>query len=149
MNELYTVTKFIVDRTKESPLVNTVSFDKTSEIDTSKENIYPLVNIDLVDSDPISNTLVFNYIITVLQQRDYDNELNNNKELNRSNLIDNLNECYSIITRTINSIENNYNDEDIEIKRKSNITVLKAFGRQDLDGIRMTLSLEIENKTAC
>ena len=89
------------------------------------------------------------YIITILQQRDYDNESNNDKELNQDNLIDNLNECYSIITRTINSIENNYNDEDIEIKRKSNITILKAFGRQNLDGIRMTLSLEIENKTAC
>ena len=50
---------------------------------------------------------------------------------------------------SVNCIENNYNDEDIEIKRKSNITILKAFGRQNLDGIRMTLSLEIENKTAC
>ena len=149
MNELYTVTKFLTDKVKESPLVNTVSFEKTSEIDPNKENIYPLVNIDLVDSEPVSNTLVFNYTVTILQQRDYDNEANNDKELNQDNLIDNLNECYSIITRTINSIENNYNDEDIEIKRKSNITILKAFGRQNLDGIRMTLSLEIENKTAC
>lgn len=149
MNELYTVTNFLVDKAKESPLVNTISFEKTSEIDPNKENIYPLVNVDLVDSDPVSDTLVFNYIVTILQQRDYDNEANNDKELNQDNLIDNLNECYSIITRTINSIENNYNYEDIEIKRKSNITVLKAFGRQSLDGIRMTLSLEIENKTAC
>ena len=69
--------------------------------------------------------------------------------MNQDNLIDNLNECYSIITRAINSIENNYNDDDIEIKRKSNINILKSVGRQDLDGIRMTLSLEIENKTAC
>ena len=81
MTELSTVSIFLIDKFKSQPLVNTITFEKTGEIDTNKNNIYPLVNIDIVDSDPIGNILTFNYNITILQQRDIDNEINNDKIL--------------------------------------------------------------------
>lgn len=149
MTELSTVSIFLVDKFKSQPLVNTISFEKTGEIDANKNNIYPLVNIDIVDTDPIGDILTFNYIITILQQRDIDNELNNDKILNKDNMIDNLNECYAIATRCVNNIERTENDYDIEILRKSNITLLKDFNTQKLDGVRFNLSLSIQNNTPC
>ena len=149
MTELSTVSIFLVDKFKSQPLVNTISFEKTGEIDANKNNIYPLVNIDIVDTDPIGDILTFNYVITILQQRDIDNELNNDKILNKDNMIDNLNECYAIATRCVNNIERNENEYDIEILRKSNITLLKDFNTQKLDGVRFNLSLSIQNNTPC
>lgn len=149
MTELSTVSIFLVDKFKSQPLVNTISFEKTGEIDANKNNIYPLVNIDIVDTDPIGDILTFNYVITILQQRDIDNELNNDKILNKDNMIDNLNECYAIATRCVNNIERTENDYDIEILRKSNITLLKDFNTQKLDGVRFNLSLSIQNNTPC
>ena len=149
MTELSTVSIFLVDKFKSQPLVNTISFEKTGEVDVNKNNIYPLVNIDIVDTDPIGDILTFNYVITILQQRDIDNELNNDKILNKDNMIDNLNECYAIATRCVNNIERTENDYDIEILRKSNITLLKDFNTQKLDGVRFNLSLSIQNNTPC
>ena len=148
-NELFTVTKFIMDTFTDVPIVNTVSFEKTNDIDFNKENIYPLVNIDLVDSEPIDEVIVFNFTINILQQRDIDNELNNDKGLNKDNLIDNLNECYSIATRVFNHMNSNFNDHQIEISNQSAIRMVRnAYGNK-LDGVAYELSLEIPNTTVC
>ena len=149
MTELSTVSIFLIEKFKSQPLVNTITFEKTGEIDTNKNNIYPLVNIDIVDSDPIGNILTFNYNITILQQRDIDNEINNDKILDKDNMIDNLNECYAIATRCINNIDHNENDYDIEISRRSNISLLKDYATQKLDGVRFNISLSIKNNTPC
>ena len=66
-NELYTVTQFLIDEFNLNPIVNTISFEKTTEIDFNKENIYPLVNIDLVNADPIGDMLTFNYTVSILK----------------------------------------------------------------------------------
>lgn len=149
MTELSTVSIFLIDKFKSQPLVNTITFEKTNEVDVNKNNIYPLVNIDIVDSDPIGNILTFNYNITILQQRDIDNEINNDKILDKDNMIDNLNECYAIATRCINNIDHNENDYDIEISRRSNISLLKDYATQKLDGVRFNISLSIKNNTPC
>ena len=149
MTELSTVSIFLIEKFKSQPLVNTITFEKTNEVDVNKNNIYPLVNIDIVDSDPIGNILTFNYNITILQQRDIDNEINNDKILNKDNMIDNLNECYAIATRCINNIDHNENDYDIEISRRSNISLLKDYATQKLDGVRFNISLSIKNNTPC
>lgn len=147
-NELYTVTQFLIDEFKLNPIVNTITFEKTVEIDFNKENIYPLVNIDLTSADPIGDMLTFNFNVSILQQRDYDNQLNNDKLLNKDNLIDNLNECMVIATRVINGVKSS-NINDIEVLRLSSIEILKNVNTQNLDGVRFQLSLQIENTTTC
>lgn len=149
MNELSKVSIFIVERFKNNPMVNTITFEKSSEIDHNKTNIYPLVNVDLIDSDPISGMLTFNYIITILQQRDFDKQINNDKIFDKDNMFDNLNECYSIATRFINGLEFLNNDQDIDISRKSNVQMMKDFGTNQLDGVRFTISLIVKNETPC
>lgn len=146
-NEVYQLTSYIINEFKDNPIVNTISFEKTSEIDFNKENIYPLVNVDLVSTPPITNLIRVNYVITILQQRDYENSLNNDKLLNKDNLIDNLNETYTILTRFINSF--NTMTEDIDLVSTSDIEFVKNEGTQNLDGVRITIVLEIVNSTPC
>lgn len=148
MNELYLVSQFIITKFQENPMVNTVTFEKTSDIDLNKENIYPISNIDLIDSIVLDELITFNFIITVIQQRDIDNELNNDK-LFGSNLIDNLNETHSIAVRFINNIRKGYNDENIDIESVGNLSMVKFNNTNLLDGVRFNLAVSIPNNTPC
>jgi len=148
MNELYTVTDFIIKRFQLNPLVNTISFEKTADMDLNKENIYPLVNIDYTLSTPTEEVIYFVYQISIVQQRDIDNELNNDK-LFGSNMIDNLNETMSIAVKFINNIRNNHNDDDIFIENITDVTPLKLQRGNMVDGQQFTITLGIANNTPC
>jgi hypothetical protein len=149
MNEIFTVTKWLQQKFQDNPIVNTVTFDKTTEMDMEKTQIYPIVNIDIIDTDPIDEIITINYIITVLQERDIDDEMNNDKQLWEDNVIDNLSECHKIISGAINNLKYQENDLGINIERQSNIEFLRKEVRNTLDGVRLSLSLSIENSSSC
>lgn len=148
MNELSIVSDFTIDKFKSNPLVNTIAFEKTVEMDYNKENLYPLVNIDMTNSVVTDQEIGVNYIITIVEARDVDNELNNDK-IYGSNMIDNLNECHTIAVKFINEIRKQNNDYSIEMTNLSSITFLKLY-EGVLDGVRFTMTLNIENGiTSC
>ena len=148
MNELSIVSDFTIDKFKSNPLVNTIAFEKTVEMDYNKENLYPLVNIDMINSVVTDQEIGVNYIITIVEARDVDNELNNDK-IYGSNMIDNLNECHTIAVKFINEIRKQNNDYSIEMTNLSSITFLKLY-EGVLDGVRFTMTLNIENGvTSC
>lgn len=149
MNELSRVSNFVIDTFQESPLVNTVIFGKTSDIDINKTNIYPLVNVSIVETQIEEQVIIISYEIVIAQQRDEDSELNNNKLLEASNLIDNLNETHTIASAFINSIRRNNNNDGIEIESLSTVR-LKIFEETNiLDGVEFTVALMIENDNPC
>jgi hypothetical protein len=148
MNELSIVSDFTIDKFKSNPLVNTIAFEKTVEMDYNKENLYPLVNIDIINSVVTDQEIGVNYIITIVEARDIDNELNNDK-IYGTNMIDNLNECHTIAVKFINEIRKQNNDYSIEMTNLSSITFLKLY-EGVLDGVRFTMTLNIENGvTSC
>ena len=147
MNELAFVTQFIIDEFKLNILVNTITFEKSSDIDLNKENIYPLVNIDIIESTYGDQVLTFNYIITILQQRDTEPKLTDNKIFG-SNLIDNLNECNSIAVKFLTSVRNT-NDTNIDFIEISVIEMIKYEYGNLLDGVKFTLTAEYPNLTPC
>ena len=148
MNEISKVSYFVVDKFKSNPLVNTISFEKTVEMDFNKENIYPLVNIDVVFANPEGENTVVKYILTVVQERDVDNEHNNDK-LFGSNLIDNLNETHQILSKFIKEVSYQHNQYDIDVNAVTNINFLKNF-RGAVDGSQVEIELLITNDiSAC
>jgi len=148
MNELFATTKFVVDKFKENPLVNTMTFEKTSDIDLNKENIYPLINIDYTIGENADINLNFTYIITILQQRNIEPKLINDK-LFGSNLIDNLSETLNIANKFINNIRHNYNDLGIDILTLTTIRPVRFESKNTLDGQQFTITFQIENDTTC
>ena len=148
MNELALCTDFLLDRLDSNPLINTITFIKTNDIDLNKENIYPVANVDIIESVIGDEVITINYIISILQQRDIDTNFNNDKIYN-DNLIYNLNETNGIATRFINNIKRTVNDYDIEIGDISSLVMVKYSNSNLLDGVRFTLTLEIPNMTSC
>lgn len=140
MNEVSRTTDYIINAFSADTLVNTIAFEKSIEMDLNKENLYPLVNIDILSSTITNNSVNINYTISVVEARDKDNELNNDKLLG-SNLIDNLNECHSIASRFISVLQAQNNDDLIEIDDLTDITFLKLYNW--LDGVRFNIRLSI------
>lgn len=140
MNEVSQITNYIINSFSADTLVNTIAFEKTQEMDLNKENLYPLVNIDILNSIITNNSVNINYTISVVEIRDVENELNNDKLLG-SNLIDNLNETHSIASRFISKLQGQNNDELIEIETLTEIRFLKLYN--SLDGVRFDIRLSI------
>lgn len=147
MNEPSKIYKFVINRFKEDELVNTVSIVDTDEMDNNNENIYPLVNIDLQTSEVLSDAIVFNFIITIVQERDVIPDKTDSKLLTDINFIDNINETHTISTKFINNLTFKNNDENIEIDELSDLTILKDW-RTGLDGVQFEINLSIHNETS-
>ena len=68
------------------------------------------MDIDLNQSEVLETVHRFYYIIHIYQQRDSEPRTNLNNKLLNTNMIDNLNETYSIATKLINNVRSYNND---------------------------------------
>ncbi len=148
MNHISRISQYIVDQFEMNPLVNTIAFEKTSEMDYNKSNIYPLVNIDIINSRIEDNLIHINYTFTIVEGRDVDNESNNDK-LFGSNLIDNLNETHAIGLKFINYFTNLNNQQEIDIDIDTN-PELRFVKLKDgaLDGVQFDMEFTMDNDMA-
>lgn len=145
MNELSKINDFVINIFQVNPLVNTITIVPTIEMDADKEILYPLVNIDLRESDIEGDAVIATYKISVVQQRDVINEKTNNKLLTDSNYLDNMNETHSIINKFITYLNLQNNDSNIEIQSLTKLKPLKNVGLNGLDGFQFDIELSIYN----
>jgi hypothetical protein len=150
MNETSKINNFTIALFNANELVNTISIIPTNLIDLNKENIYPLVNVEMLTADVQPDVIVFDFRITVVQQRDVRPIKTDSKLLSDSNYLDNINETLSIAQRFINVLTRQNNDYEIEIVNQSNVDFLKEWRGSMLDGVQFTIELSIPNDdTSC
>jgi len=145
MNEIYIINDWLIKEFQKNILVNTISTLPTLQMDANISNIYPLVNLDLLDTDITENLISANYRITIVQQRDTKAQATDNKLLVDTNYIDNVSETHSIAHKLLNALLRAHNDLNIEILSQSNLRQLKNWSRNSLDGVQFELELSIPN----
>lgn len=145
-NEISKINNWVVSEYQKNNLVNTISIVPTLELDLNKENIYPLVNADMTETDIQEQVVIVFFTMTIVQQRDNRPVKTNSKLLEDDNYLDNINETHSIAQRFINVLLNQNNDELIEISSLSSIKILKKWRGGMLDGVQFTIQLSIPNK---
>jgi hypothetical protein len=145
MNEISLIYKFLIEHFKNDLLVNTITILPTLEMDLNKENIYPLVNLDLKETSPAYDNIEAQFTITILQQRDVNAKKIDNKLLTNTNYVDNLNETHSIGLKLINRLEKQNNNENVEVSTYTNFRILKDYGMSGLDGVQFDIDLIVEN----
>jgi len=146
MNEVSKMYDFLIGLFQANDLVNTISLVNTIDMDSNKENIYPLVNLDLRETETQDQAIIFSFRITVVQQRDIKPIKTDSKLLSNTNYIDNLNETHSILNKVINYLVRQNNDYDIEIVQQGTNRILKEFGLSNLDGVQLDIDLAIPNE---
>lgn len=145
------VTNYIINRFQQDEMVNTISLSAIDLIDTKKENIYPLVAISFNGSvvDEEQYLIIYDYTITVLQQRDNRKAEKPSKLMEDENWIDNLNECESICVNFINYVKrmelDNINIDSVSIE----LTPLSGYGGSNLDGYSFDVGFNIPNTGYC
>lgn len=150
MNEISILNNWIISEFDKNNLVNTISIVPTIQMDANKENVYPLVNIDMLSSTIQSDVVIVSFEISIVQQRDKRPVKTDSKLLDDTNYIDNVNETHSIAERFINVLDRQNNDLNIELNTISKLDFLKEFSRENLDGVQFTIDLSIPNSgTSC
>lgn len=144
MTQYYDLTKFVIDKFKEHQLTNTVVFGKIAVRDIAKMNIFPLVHITPKNIIPGNQVIIAEFEVAVVTSRNSVDTYNINK-ISDDNLIDNLNECFSILNSTIYQIKNSYNDNDIEITSDNQAEPIIFEDKNLLDGWFLDITFEIPN----
>lgn len=145
---LYKATKFLKDRFKNIPSVKTISTDTLDNIDWYSTTIYPLINIDLATATPLEAVHRVTFNIGVYQQRDTVSKADTAKFL-KGNMIDNLEETYTITTQMINELRSFYNEDGIDIFSTTDIQFVKKVKNKELDGCSFQIVLELDNTIGC
>lgn len=147
MNEMSTLINFLIERFQLDSLVHTVTMQSKHEIDTQKENIYGLVNIDFKEAEPLPDVVVGYFDISIFQQRNTTTKPTDSKLQFDTNMIDNLNETFAIGNKFIQYFEHQNNEHNIEIVSKSRFRVVKNRPANDLDGYEFSIAFSAPNKT--
>lgn len=128
---------FVVSVFDAMPLVNTIVFKDDDVLDVEKENVYPLVSIQLLASpSPFDDRREFRLGFEVLNQRDDRKVSTPSKLMSDTNYIDNVGICDSIGNNFVMEIMKTHNDFDINIQDVSEFTPVRKDERNCLDGIK-------------
>lgn len=148
LNKVY---NYIIARFQDDEMVNTITFNDTFVVDTQKENIYPIVAINLqsISEDTAQSLNLYTFRIYCLQKRDVQRIMTPSKLMDDTNLIDNLAETENILQRFNNYISRLEIEENINVYEKSQLTPLYNYAGSGLDGFNITISLSYPNNGYC
>ena len=121
------------------PLVNTIVFKDDDVLDVEKENVYPLVSIQLLTSPaPFDDHRKYSLMFEIFNQRDDRKTATPSKLMSDTNYIDNVGICDSIGNDFLMEILKTHNDFDINVVEDSvsEFEPVKKDERNRLDGIK-------------
>jgi hypothetical protein len=144
MNELNKINTYLISWFQADELVNTVTTLTDDLIDTNKETIYPLVNLEYINTDVLEDVILVSYRIKCMDQEDVYTTPTDSKLLINTNHQDIINETFNVCQSFINSFRQ-YNDDNIEIQSKSTLTPIKFEKLNGLSGHSFDITLSIPN----
>lgn len=138
-NQLSNLLTEIVSVYESDSLVNTVVFKDDDVVDVEKENVYPLVSMQLLSSPaPETNQREYRLRFEIFNQRDDRKIPTPSKLMLDTNYIDNIGICDSIANNFILDFLKTHNDLDIGITDDSvsEFEPVRKDERNCLDGIK-------------
>lgn len=149
MNELNKINTYLIGWFQANELVNTVTTLTDDLIDTNKETIYPLVNLEYINTDVLEDVVLVSYRIKCMDQEDVYTTPTDSKLLINTNHQDVMNETFNVCQSFINSFRQ-YNNDNIEIQSKTVLTPIKFEKLNGLSGHGFDIVLSIPNiGTSC
>ena len=147
MNTYYGLIETIKETFELDSRVSTIVTGDSSDLDTYKKNIYPLVHVNVTDSPFIGleTTAVTRYTveITVVDIRDVNKEIVNEKFWLNDNRHDVWNETMSILKTATNILVKDVNQTGINISESGSAQILSFHKENTLDGWQQTWTLDV------
>lgn len=142
------ITTYVINLFQADDMVHTISLNDNGIIDTSKENIYPLVDLNFLNKVDTDEAYSYVFRVHVLQQRDSDRKVKASKLMADTNYLDNLGDCESIINRFVNYVRRLELDLNATIELTT-LQKLSGYGGANLDGFTFEMTLSIPNSGYC
>lgn len=147
MNSYYELIKRLKLTFEDDERVNTVTTGDSTMIDLYKKDIYPLVHINVLNSPFIgfdTTALVrFNVEVTVVDIRDINKEIINDKFWLNDNRHDNWNETRSILKEAENKLIKDIAETNITITSSTDAEILSFAKENTLDGWQQTWTMDV------
>lgn len=125
------------------PLVNTIVFKDDDVIDVEKENIYPLVSMQLLNTVKQEDLILVTMLFEVLNQRDDIKKVTSSKLMSDTNYIDNIGIADSIGNNFILEILKSHNDLDVNVIEYSSFDYIRKDERNCLDGVSFEVTFSM------
>jgi hypothetical protein len=148
MNEISELLNFIIERFQADSLVNTITMQSNYDLDSQKENLYLLVNINYKEADVQTDTIIAYFEITILQQREVQPVATDSKLMFDTNLIDNLNETMAVGNKFVKYLNLKNNLLNAELDSITRFTTIKERPANNVDGYKFSCGISIPNKTS-
>ena len=147
MNHYTTLLYYIKQLAEGDEFVHTVTRGKMEDVDLEKQNIYPLLHIDILDGGFTNGqTVKFNVEIACLSIRDINNELITDKFWKQDNEVDNHNVTHAIVNRLWTSMYRDFADNNITASENPALEKI-TFGEVNLlDGWLLGFEVEMPNQ---
>lgn len=153
MRAYYDLIKHLKTVFEEDINVSTVVTEGYNDMDNWKKNIYPVVDVFVVNEVVTNNTAVtrFNVEITVLDIRDINKEEVNDKFWRNDNRHDNWNTTHAILKTARNKMFKNHLDTDITLESATTAERLIVVKENTLDGWQQSWTIDVpdEQTTIC
>lgn len=130
---------------EEDQNVSTVTTEGFADMDLWKKNVYPIVDVFVIDEVAIDNTAMtrYNVEITVLDIRDINNEEIIDKFYRNDNRHDNWNTTQAILKTGRNKMLKNQQENDITIDSYTNALRMVIQKENMLDGWQQIWSVDV------
>lgn len=145
MNQYTQLLYYIKQLAEADPLVNTVVKD-TQNIDLEKNNIYPLVEIN-IDTAGFTNgsTLTFGVLLVCVDIRDTNKEIITDKFWSQDNEVDNHNTTLAILNRIWTSMYRDFESNNITASENPTLDKMTQENTNLLDGWGLSFTVELPN----
>jgi hypothetical protein len=148
MNQYSELLNYIKAIAEKDPFVNTITQGEISDSFLNKADIYPMLHIG-VDAGSFTNgsMIVFDVVLTCLQQRDTNKEIVNDKFFLNDNEVDNHNETLSSLNRIWAIMYDDLYHRNIRSSENPTLQKITDEKVDRLDGWQLTFNVELPNKT--
>lgn len=144
MNQLTTLYYYLKQLAEADALVNSVS--KVVDIDLKKQQLYPLVNINIISGGFTNgSTLTFNIELACMSQRDVNKEINVDNFWGQDNEVDNHNLAIGVLNRMWLKMYRDFEENDITSSENPTFELGSFEGAKLVDGARLTFTIEVPN----
>lgn len=142
MRTYYELLKYLKEVFEDDDHTNTITTEGYMDMDNWKKSVYPMVDVFISGSPYIDSTAItrYNVEITVLDIRDFNKEVVNDKFWRNDNRHDNWNLTRAILKRGQNKITKN---QDITLVTATDAERI-VFGKENgLDGWQQTFTIDV------
>ena len=145
MRGFYLTIQLLKDLLTEDTDVHTMVHGLRSGMDINKKNIFPLVHLQVTNSQADNQYISFTFEVAVLDLRNISKEIVTDKFLKNDNELDNLNTTHAVLNRLITKLRLRNNESKIQLNNVPTLTPIIFEEMNLLDGWRTELELIIPN----